>query len=147
MVSLISSPPGTGFSRFSRTAICSTPVACRLNIGTGDPSPADRSVNLGGLDVSYLPEITVCRKDAATGLPTNDCKTTTDLGQALIDGRFDHVGKIKGPILRGLAGRAPYFHNGSASTLMEAVNFYDTRFNLHLSGKDKNDLAAFLRTL
>jgi len=118
-----------------------------LNIGTADPSPGNRSVNLGGLDVSYLPEITVCRKDAGTGLPTNDCKTTTDLGQALIDGRFDHVGKIKGPILRGLAGRAPYFHNGSASTLMDAVNFYETRFNLHLSDKDKNDLSAFLRTL
>jgi len=118
-----------------------------LNIGTGDPSPANRSVNLGGLDVSYLPEITVCRKDATTGPATNNCKTTTDLGQALVDGRFDHVGKIKGPILRGLAGRAPYFHNGSASTLMEAVNFYDIRFNLHLSDRDKNDLAAFLRTL
>ena len=118
-----------------------------LNIGTADPSPGNGSVNLGGLDVSYLPEITVCRKDAGTGLPTNDCKTTTDLGQALIDGKFDHVGKIKGPILRGLAGRAPYFHNGSASTLMEAVNFYDIRFNLHLSDRDKNDLAAFLRTL
>jgi hypothetical protein len=51
-----------------------------LNIGTGDPSLADRSVNLGGLDVSYLPEITVCRKDVTTGLATNDCKTTTDLG-------------------------------------------------------------------
>ncbi len=89
----------------------------------------------------------MCRKDAATGLATNDCKTTTDLGQGLIDGRFDHVGKIKGPILRGLAGRAPYFHNGSATTLMDIVNFYDTRFNLHLSDKDKNDLSAFLGTL
>jgi cytochrome c peroxidase len=118
-----------------------------LNIGTGDPSPANRSVNLGGLDVSYLPEITVCRKDATTGLATNNCKTTTDLGQALVDGRFDHVGKIKGPILRGLAGRAPYFHNGSAATLTDAINFYDTRFNLHLSDSDKNDLSAFLRTL
>lgn len=118
-----------------------------LNIGTGDPSPTNRSVNLGGLDVSYLPEITVCRKDVTTGLVTNDCKTTTDLGQALIDGKFDHVGKIKGPILRGLAGRAPYFHNGSAATLMDVVDFYDTRFNLHLSDKDKKDLTAFLRTL
>src|SRR5229473_6511159 len=26
-----------------------------LNIGTGDPSPTNRSVNLGGLDISYLP--------------------------------------------------------------------------------------------
>lgn len=118
-----------------------------LNIGTGDPSPTDRSVNLGGLDVSYLPEITVCRKDATTGQVTDVCKTTTDLGQALIDGRFDHVGKIKGPILRGLAGRAPYFHNGSANTLMDVVNFYDTRFNLHLSDRNKNDLSTFLASL
>jgi cytochrome c peroxidase len=107
----------------------------------------NRSINLGGLDVSYLPEITVCRKGATTGQMTNECKTTTDLGQALIDGRFDHVGKIKGPILRGLAGRAPYFHNGSAATLMDAVNFYDVRFNLHLSQQGKNDLVAFLKTL
>src|SRR5215467_2204890 len=118
-----------------------------LNIGAGDPSLSNSSVNLGGLDVSYLPEITVCRKDSTTGQPTNDCNTTTDLGQALIDGKFDHVGKIKGPILRGLAGRAPYFHNGSAATLIDVVSFYDTRFNLHLSEKDKSDLAAFLRTL
>jgi mono/diheme cytochrome c family protein len=113
-----------------------------LNIGTGDPSPDSPSVNLGGLDLSYLPEITVCRKDAP-----KICKTTTDLGQALIDGKFDHVGKIKGPILRGLAGRAPYFHNGSAATLLDAVNFYDTRFHLNLSEQDKHDLVAFLKTL
>lgn len=118
-----------------------------LNIGTGDPSPTDSSVNLGGLDVSYLPEITVCKTDPASGAPTNNCKTTTDLGQGLIDGRFEHVGKIKGPILRGLAGRAPYFHNGSAATLMDAVNFYNIRFNLQLSDQDKNDLVAFLKTL
>jgi len=118
-----------------------------LNIGTGDLSPTKRSVNLGGLDLSYLPEITVCRKDPTTGEATSHCKTTTDLGQALIDGRFDHVGKIKGPILRGLAGRAPYFHNGSAPTLMDVVNFYDMRFNLHLSDKNKRDLTAFLGAL
>ena len=114
---------------------------------TGDLSPTKRSVNLGGLDLSYLPEITVCRKDPTTGEATSHCKTTTDLGQALIDGRFDHVGKIKGPILRGLAGRAPYFHNGSAPTLMDVVNFYDMRFNLHLSDKNKRDLTAFLGAL
>jgi cytochrome c peroxidase len=118
-----------------------------LDIGTGDPSPSNPSVNLGGLDLSYLPEITVCRRDPSSGVATRECKTTTDLGQALIDGKFDHVGKIKGPILRGLAGRAPYFHNGSASTLMDAVNFYDTRFALHLPQQDKDDLVAFLKTL
>ncbi len=118
-----------------------------LNIGTGDPSSTNHSVNLGGLDIGDLPEITVCKKDPTTGQPTNNCKTTTDLGQALIDGRFDHVGKIKGPILRGLAGRAPYFHNGSAATLADAVTFYNVRFNLNLSQRDQDDLVAFLRTL
>ena len=88
----------------------------------------------------------MCKKDSA-GNATKMCKTTTDLGQALIDGKFDHVGKIKGPILRGLAGRAPYFHNGSAATLLDAVNFYDTRFNLNLTEQQKNDLVAFLKTL
>ena len=87
------------------------------------------------------------QEECNLGFADDNCKTTTDLGQALIDGKFDHVGKIKGPILRGLAGRAPYFHNGSAATLMDAVNFYDTRFDLHLSEQDKDDLVAFLKTL
>jgi cytochrome c peroxidase len=118
-----------------------------LNIGTADPSPNNPSVNLGGLDIRFLPEITVCKKVATAGPSANNCKTTTDLGQALIDGRFDHVGKIKGPILRGLAGRAPYFHNGSAATLADAIAFYNTRFSLNLSQQDQDDLVAFLKTL
>jgi cytochrome c peroxidase len=117
-----------------------------LNIGTGDPS-SNASVNLGGLDISYLPSITVCKTDANTGLPTSNCKTTTDLGQALIDGKFDHVGKIKGPILRGLSARAPYFHNGSAQTLRDAVRFYEVRFGLVLTPQEESDLVAFLSVL
>jgi cytochrome c peroxidase len=125
-----------------------------LNIGTGDPDPSNPSANLGGLDVGYLPTITVSRIDPATGLPLSDCKTqspdcktTTDLGQALIDGKFDHVGKIKGPILRGLSARAPYFHNGSAQTLLDVVHFYETRFGLALTPQEESDLVAFLNAL
>jgi len=118
-----------------------------LDIGTGDPSPSNPSANLGGLDMSYLPTITVCKTDMATGLPTSICKTTTDLGQALIDGKFDHVGKIKGPILRGLLARAPYFHNGSAQTLLDAVHFYENRFGLVLTPQEESDLVAFLSAL
>ena len=120
-----------------------------MDIGTGDPDPSNTAVNLGGLDVSYLPSITVCKLDLTTNppTPTNTCKTTTDLGQALIDGKFDHVGKIKGPILRGLSARAPYFHNGSAKTLLDAVRFYESRFGLVLTTQEESDLVAFLRAL
>jgi cytochrome c peroxidase len=118
-----------------------------LDIGTGDPNPSSASANLGGLDITYLPTITVCKTDPATGLPTSTCKTTTDLGQALIDGNFDHVGKIKGPILRGLSARAPYFHNGSARSLLDVVHFYETRFGLTLTPQQESDLVAFLSSL
>ena len=49
--------------------------------------------------------------------------------------------------MRGLAGRAPYFHNGFAKDLNEAVEFYDTRFGMGLTAEEKADLVAFLRTL
>jgi len=71
----------------------------------------------------------------------------TDPGRALITGKCSDLGRFKGAILRGLAARAPYFHNGLAATLLDVVNFYDTRFNLHLSDQQKNDLVAFLKTL
>jgi cytochrome c peroxidase len=118
-----------------------------LDIGTGDPSPSNSSVSLGGLDINYLPSITVCKTDPITGLPTSNCKTTTDLGQALIDGKFDHVGKIKGPILRGLSARAPFFHNGSAQTLLDVLHFYENRFGLVLAPQEESDLVAFLSSL
>ena len=72
---------------------------------------------------------------------------TTDPGRALISGKWNDIGRFKGPILRGLATRAPYFHNGLAKDLHEAVEFYDTRFGMGLTVDEKNDLVAFLRTL
>jgi cytochrome c peroxidase len=56
----------------------------------------------------------------------------SDPGRALITGECSDLGKFKGTILRGLAARAPYFHNRMAADLMDVVNFYDQRFNLHL---------------
>jgi cytochrome c peroxidase len=71
----------------------------------------------------------------------------TDPGRALISGNCADIGKLKGPILRGLAGRAPYFHNGSAATLLDVVKFYDIRFGIGFTEQDRRDLAAFLQTL
>jgi cytochrome c peroxidase len=57
----------------------------------------------------------------------------------MITGNCADIGKVKGPILRGLAARAPYFHNGSAATLMDVVNFYDKRFAIGFTSDQKQD--------
>jgi cytochrome c peroxidase len=80
-------------------------------------------------------------------LSNGDMVQTTDPGRAMITGKWADVGKFKGPILRALAARAPYFHNGFASTLDAVVDFYETRFAIGLTAQEKADLAAFLRAL
>jgi hypothetical protein len=72
---------------------------------------------------------------------------TTDPGRALITGLCTDVNRVKGPILRGLAARAPYFHNGAARDVGEVVNFYNERFQMNLSDQEKSQLAAFLNSL
>jgi hypothetical protein len=108
-----------------------------LNIGTSD-YPARP-----GLDISGLPVYTL---QCNTVSPPSSVQST-DPGLAMITGRCADISKIKNPILRGLAARAPYFHNGSAATLSDVVNFYDRRFNMNLDLQQKTDLAAFLSTL
>jgi cytochrome c peroxidase len=115
-------------------------VKAPLNIGianAGNGSPP-------ALDISGLPVFTL---QCVAGPLSGTSFVVTDPGRALISGNCADIGKLKGPILRGLAGRAPYFHNGSAASLLDVVNFYDKRFNIGFSDRDKNDLVAFLRTL
>ncbi len=80
-------------------------------------------------------------------IATGEEYKVTDPGRALITGKCKDIGKFKGPILRGLASRAPYFHNGSAANLSEVIEFYNTRFNLNLTEQEKSDLLAFLQSL
>jgi cytochrome c peroxidase len=109
-------------------------VSLAIKIGTTD-YPA-----MPALDISGLPVYTV---QCANGLQLQ----VTDLGRAMVTGKCADVGKLKGPILRGLAARAPYFHNGGAATLLDAVEFYNQRFSLNLTNQQKEDLVAFLKTL
>ena len=111
-------------------------VKAPLNIGVanaGANSPP-------GLDISGLPVFTL----ECTG---GQVFVVTDPGRALITGNCADIGKVKGPILRGLAARAPYFHNGSAATLMDVVNFYNQRFGIGFTDQQKKDLVNFLNTL
>ncbi|HEV3057534.1 MAG TPA: hypothetical protein VGY48_04760 [Vicinamibacterales bacterium] len=102
-------------------------------------------LNIGLTDVSRrtpdMPLFTL------RNLSTHQTVQTTDPGRAMISGKWADIGKFKGPVLRGLAARAPYFHNGLARTLEEAVEFYETRFNIGLTAREKADLVSFLRSL
>ncbi len=115
-------------------------VKAPLNIGIAnagiDAPPA--------LDISGLPVFTL---QCIAGPLAGEIFTVTDPGRALISGKCADIGKLKGPILRGLAARAPYFHNGSAASLMDVVDFYDERFDIGFSDEEKHDLVAFLSSL
>ena len=67
-------------------------------------------------------------------------------------------GAFKTPTLRDIALTAPYFHDGSAQTLVEVVEHYDRGGDdkrnlskdirpLHLTARDKEDLVAFMVAL
>ena len=115
-------------------------VKAPLNIGianAGKQSPP-------ALDISGLPIFTLwCTSGPLAGKTFQ----VTDIGRAMISGNCADIGKLKGPILRGLAARAPYFHNGSAATMSDVVEFYDQRFGIGLSAQQKADLVAFLNAL
>jgi len=129
-----------------------------LNIETipGTCTTCHNSPNIGHHSVP-LP-INIGVSDAARRTPdmplytlrnktSGETMQTTDPGRALMTGKWNDIGRFKGPILRALAGRAPYFHNGMAKDLAEAVDFYDTRFEIGFTADEKADLVAFLRTL
>jgi hypothetical protein len=116
------------------------------NIGNHSTSlPIDIGVTasppVGGLDVAMLPTYTF--QETSTGRTI----TVTDPGRALISGKFRDIGKTKGPNLRALSARAPYFHNGSAPDLATVIDFYDARFHIGFTAQEKSDLAAFLSAL
>lgn len=125
-------------------SLTGTCTVCHNTPNVGDHS-VTAPLNIGLTDASRrTPDLPLYTLYCAA---TNQTVQTTDPGRALISGKCADIGKFKGPILRGLAARAPYFHNGSAATLMDAVDFYDTRFLIGLSAQDKADLVAFLSAL
>jgi cytochrome c peroxidase len=131
-------------------------VALPLDIGTShslaqetDPAIAAGLAQLSSPDVPvYL--ISGCPDPFNTAQPSGNPPVsfyTTDPGKALLSGKCSDFNRGKGPILRGLAARAPYFHNGAAKDLNQIVNFYNQRFQMNLTDDEKAQLIAFLNSL
>jgi cytochrome c peroxidase len=96
------------------------------------------------------PTLPIFKLTCAAGVPVgNDGSvvTTNDPGLALITGKCGDIGAFTIPPLRGLAARAPYFHDGSATTILDIVNFYDKRFSIGFTDQQKQDLVNFLAAL
>jgi hypothetical protein len=141
----------TGVSGINDEPAFGSPKSLTGTCGTCHDAPngGDHSVvaplNIGLTDASRrtadMPLYTLRNKT------TGETVQTTDPGRALVDGKWSHIGRFKGPMLRDLAPRAPYFHNGFAADLEAVVDFYDTRFNIKFTKSEKEDLVAFLRSL
>ncbi len=102
---------------------------------------------LAALGQLSMPDLPVFQVACQTGPLAGVVKYTSDPGRALISGKCADIGRLKGPILRGLVARAPFFHNGAAATLTEVVEFYNLRFRMGMTDREKSDLEAFLRSL
>ncbi len=120
-----------------------------LDIGTGHSAVHESNPQIkSALAQLNFPDLPVYQINGCTD-PFNGETTlyTTDIGKAMLTGQCGDLNRIKGPILRGLAARAPYFHNGAAADLNQLVNFYNQRFNMGLTDQQKSQLVAFLNTL
>lgn len=119
-----------------------------LEIGTSRSArfETDSHIQLALSQLS-MPDLPVFQIVCNEGPDAGRITYTSDPGKATLTGLCTDIGRGKGPILRGLAARAPYFHNGAAATLDEVVEFYNERFQMNLSEREKGDLVNFLKTL
>ncbi len=78
---------------------------------------------------------------------TGEQRQSSDPGQALVTGVWKQMNRFKTPGLRGLSARAPYFHDGSASSIADCVEYLDARLQIGLAAGEKADLIAFLSAL
>lgn len=119
-----------------------------LDIGTGRSLAYETDPNIiAALHQLQAPTLPVFKLVCTQGPLAGTTYYTTDPGKALISGQCSDIGRGKGLILRGLAARAPYFHNGVAANLQQVVNFYNQRFQMGLSRRQMQDLVNFLQAL
>ncbi len=80
-------------------------------------------------------------------IATGERIQTTDAGRALISGKWADMNRFKVPGLRGLASRAPYFHDGSAKSVGAVVDHYQRHFKIEFRGSERANLVRFLEAL
>jgi cytochrome c peroxidase len=82
---------------------------------------------------------------------------TDDIGLAASTGRIEDLHRFKVPQLRRIKDLGPYFHDNSAATLEEVVDYFNSdwynnsedgaQYPIHLNDDERAELLAFLRIL
>ena len=111
-----------------------------MDIGTNNLPHADPA--------PYLPLFKItCHASAPPHPFLGRVILTHDPGRALISGLCVDVGSITMQQLRGLSARAPYFADGSAKDLAALVDYYDRRYDIRLTAREKQDLVNLMKVL
>jgi hypothetical protein len=130
-------------------------VGRAFNVGVAERNKFNlRFSNYDATTGHYTPIILpVAREDGSTKM----LKVTTDPGLGLITTRAADVGRFKVPQLRALVNNAPYFHDNSAATLTEVIDYFNSdayncsadgsNYPIHLDADQRADLLAFLKIL
>ena len=80
--------------------------------------------------------------------PRADADNDGDLGGFALTGKEEDKGVFRVPSLRNVAVTAPYFHDGRAPTLPDAIAIMgESQLGRRLSPADIHSLVAFLETL
>jgi cytochrome c peroxidase len=66
--------------------------------------------------------------------------------QAAVEG-FESLPLRCTPNIRGLAARAPYFHNGIAATIPAVIDHHEAALGFDFTDQEETDLGAFLAAL
>jgi mono/diheme cytochrome c family protein len=116
-----------------------------FDVGVSNPARAGDVTNWQ----ADVPLFTFERTTVVDGVTvgTGEFIQTTDPGRALFSGSWNDMNKFKAPALRGLAARAPFFHDGSAKDIKHVVNHYTDHFGIAWKKDEKKNLIRFLEAL
>jgi len=85
--------------------------------------------------------------DVLAGPPIPFLHAPAEVGQDPEYASRSATGAYRTTPLRALWQHPPYFHDGSAATLLDVVNHYNTLRSLGLTERQKKDLVEFLKSL
>ncbi len=115
-------------------------LACHFGVNFAGPAPGP-AMHMGDGFYELFPNNLGSQYDKLLRL-------TDDLGRYYVTNQANHKYMWRVPPLRNIALTAPYFHNGSAKTLREAVKVMaKVQFSNDLSEEQITNIVAFLNSL